>query len=133
MAILRDHFNNNKLLELQIISRDKRLDQGCQLLVTIDDTGSNTHVEFGWTNETLNKFIEMLDKFPMELYDGYFSHYDESFEWKWYYEQATDLYLVIIFLSGWIPTLKVSAEELRRFGAQVVSDIDHAPDINYKV
>ncbi|USB33636.1 hypothetical protein [Paenibacillus sp. YPG26] len=70
----------------------------------------------------------MLEKFPLEIYSGYFSHYDESFEWKWFHEQETGLYLIVIFLSGWIPTLKVSKEDLINFGAHILKEFESAPE-----
>lgn len=132
MAILIDHYNENKFLRLDFIYRDNRPDQGCQLKSTSNDTGTDVISQFGWTNETLNRLVEMLTQFPMNFYDGYFSHYDETFEWKWYYETATNLYLIIIFNSGRLLTFKASDEKIREFGTQILNDMNNVWDGNTK-
>jgi hypothetical protein len=113
MAILKDHYNN-KFLKLELIFRDNRPNQGCIFLIISNDTGSNVTSEFGWTNTTLDKLVEMLKKFPMHFYDDYFSHYDESFEWKWIH-------------GGRLLTFKASIENIREFSTQILNDIENAP------
>ncbi|MFE4714746.1 hypothetical protein ACFRAM_28280 [Paenibacillus sp. NPDC056722] len=132
MARLKDHHNINKFLEMEFIYRDNRPDQGCRFKIITNENGSNIVSDIGWTNVTLDKFIEMLLKFPMDFYDGYFSHYDESFEWKWIHELDTNVFLITIFVSGRAISYNASIDSIKDFGSQILKDISNTPKFDSK-
>ncbi|MCY9516759.1 hypothetical protein [Paenibacillus apiarius] len=131
MAVLKDFNDRDLCLHVEFLHRDRRSDQGCSIRTTSLRGETTLFVtEFWWTNETLNRFVESLINFPMEIYDGYFSHYDETFEMKWYIEPKTNLYLLIFFNSGILNTLKVPQEEIIAFGEDILKEMDKAPPLN---
>ncbi|MCM3747702.1 hypothetical protein M3223_10075 [Paenibacillus pasadenensis] len=129
MALLKDHFNPEHQLQVVFTSRHPESDRGCTFSVTVSSdngiTGNTT--KFGWTNHILNQFITMLEQFPMERYDGYFSHYDDPFEWLWYLNKETKVYSVLILIHSCKVVFKATAEQLHRFGAEVKEEMKHAP------
>ncbi|MEK4330689.1 hypothetical protein MKZ24_31695 [Paenibacillus sp. FSL R7-0297] len=130
MAKLQDHYDNNKFLDLEFIYRDVRPDQGCRFIVSNTENRSIIDSQIGWTNFTLNKFIEMLINFPVISYNGYFSHYDESFEWKWTQQSDKEMYLITIYSSGKVFTYYSSIKDIQEFGTAVLKDIDTAQDLD---
>ncbi|ETT30237.1 hypothetical protein C162_33548 [Paenibacillus sp. FSL R7-269] len=133
MAKLQDYYKNDKSLNIEFVYRDKRPDQGCKFIVTITENRSIVVSEVGWTNFTLNKFVEMLNNFPMDIYNGYFSHYDESFEWKWI-EQSDhqQLFLITVFTAGDGFSYTSSIQEIRALGAAILEEINYAPHFDSK-
>ncbi|WP_405110490.1 hypothetical protein MHH28_00835 [Paenibacillus sp. FSL K6-1217] len=126
MAKLQDHYENDKSLKMEFVYRDERPDQGCKFIVTITENRSIVVSEVGWTNFTLNKFVEMLNHFPMDLYNGYFSHYDESFEWTWIEQSDQQLFLITVFTAGDEFSYTSSIQEIQAFGAAIVEEIKSA-------
>ncbi|OKP72580.1 hypothetical protein A3842_22530 [Paenibacillus sp. P3E] len=61
MAKLQDHYDTNKFLNMEFIYRDNRPDQGCSFKITSFEHGSVIASDIGWTNATLNKFIEIIN------------------------------------------------------------------------
>ncbi|MFD1908071.1 hypothetical protein ACFSQ7_34930 [Paenibacillus rhizoplanae] len=99
LATLQDYYENDKSLNMEFVYRDEKLDQGCKFIVANTENRSIVVSDVGWTNFTLNKFVEMLNHFPMDIYNGYFfSHYDESFEWTWTRQSDPALFLITVFL-----------------------------------
>lgn len=132
VAKLQDHYDNNKLLNMEFVYRDERPDQGCRFIVSNTKNKSIVVSEVGWTNFTLNKFIEMLKNFPIDLYNGYFSHYDESFEWKWIQQSDNEVFLITVFASGNEFSYYSSIKDIRAFGAAVLEEINIAPKFDSK-
>ncbi|OKP82536.1 hypothetical protein [Paenibacillus sp. P32E] len=130
MAKLQDHYDTNKFLNMEFICRDNRPDQGCSFKITNFEHGSVIASDIGWTNATLNKFIEMLTNFPMPSYEGYFSHYDESFEWKWEQQSETELYQLSISVSGKVFSYYASIKDFQEFGTQVSQETENAPNFD---
>ncbi|MNW70204.1 hypothetical protein D3C74_494290 [compost metagenome] len=58
MAKLQDHYDNNKSLNMEFVYLDKRPDQGCRFIVSNIEDRNIIVSEVGWTNYTLEKFIE---------------------------------------------------------------------------
>ncbi|MFD2876788.1 hypothetical protein ACFTAO_13685 [Paenibacillus rhizoplanae] len=72
LATLQDYYENDKSLNMEFVYRDEKLDQGCKFIVANTENRSIVVSDVGWTNFTLNKFVEMLNHFPMDIYNGYF-------------------------------------------------------------
>ncbi|MEK4851775.1 hypothetical protein NST04_18150 [Paenibacillus sp. FSL H7-0756] len=126
MAKLKDYYNSNKYLNMKFVYYDNRPDQGCRFIVSNTEDGNSMTSEVGWTNFTLNKFIEMLNNFPMDSYDGYFSHYDESFEWKWIQQPDKEVFLLTVFSSAKEFSYYSSIKDIKKFGEAVLKDINLA-------
>lgn len=84
-------------------------------------------VSVGWTNRVMNMFLNLLSNFPKEEYEGYFSHYEKHLELKWFYEEATNHYLLIWMDLGTIFTLKSNASGLKQFGYDLMNSLKTAP------
>ncbi|MFB5268258.1 hypothetical protein ACE41H_15950 [Paenibacillus enshidis] len=126
MAVLRDCENQNRYIEYEFISHIPGDYEGSQLLLKyFTDSSLIREQKIGWTNLTINNFIEMLKTFPNEEYDGYFSHFEKHLEIKWMHEEQTDLYLVILMDIGTLFTLKVSKEDVNIFGAQFEDELNN--------
>lgn len=124
MAILKDIAQDGITLQFIVTNKDPRPDQGCAIHTLFSEYGVIYEAQFGWTNYTLNKFIEALTQFPLKAYEGYFSHSDETLEIKWFLENKTGLYLLVLFISGRVLSMKVSAEDIHSFGLSIVSEIN---------
>lgn len=126
MAILRDVNNGTTYIKFNVAKKDPRPDQGCTIHTVFSENGVEFNTQFGWTNYTLHKFIEALTQFPQEIYDGYFSHYDSTFEFKWFLENKTRMYLLVLFISGRVFSLKVNIDDIQQFGTLINSEIQYS-------
>lgn len=132
LATLQDHYENDKSLNMEFVYRDERPDQGCRFIVTNTENRSIVVSDVGWTNFTLSKFVEMLNHFPMDVYNGYFSHYDESFEWTWTRQSDPALFLITVFTAGSEFSYTSSIQEIKTFGAAIIEEIKRAPQFESK-
>lgn len=105
MTILKDRINPHTYVEFTVI--DHRLDEmeGSQLAFTyVQQDQLIYEVKFGWSNRVVHSFIEMLKRFPIEQYEGYFSHFEKHLELKWNDLGEADEY-EIHFIDADIPIL----------------------------
>ncbi|QJC53924.1 hypothetical protein HGI30_21945 [Paenibacillus albicereus] len=124
MSVLVDALNSSKKLEINCRSPYRSPNQSCylDLSYSMDDGASWTSTSILWTVHTWTSFLEMLEKFPFEKYDGYFSHYEETFEWHWVQEEASDRYSIFIFLKGMNSTFKAAPQQLHELAAGLKRD-----------
>lgn len=90
---LKDDTDIGKYLELSFVYHDRDEDEGSQLIARFYiDNRLEIELKFRWTNLVLKLFIDMLKQFPIERYDGVFSHFEKHFEMYWENQASTDLY-----------------------------------------
>lgn len=81
----------------------------------------------GWTNLTLQSFLEQLSIFPNVADTDSFGHFEKHFEFQWIKEYNTNNYMLILNDAGNLHAIKVSSEALNQFGDQLRIELENAP------
>lgn len=128
-----DNTNSGKSVELSFLYHTKDDDEGSKLIAKYYLDGHvEKEFEFGWTNRVLQSFIELLKQFPIEKYDGHFSHYEKHLELLWEKEPSSDTYLLTFDLlteSNSQFAVTVSKKCIHDFGLALEVEMQNAPSL----
>ncbi|WP_289140461.1 hypothetical protein [uncultured Brevibacillus sp.] len=122
-----------KSVELSFLYHTKDDDEGSKLIAKYYLDGQVAkELEFGWTNRVLKSFIELLKQFPIEIYEGHFSHYEKHLELLWEREPSSDTYLLTFdLLTESDSQFSVTVDEkcIHDFGLALEVEMHNAPSI----
>ncbi|WP_458120290.1 hypothetical protein [Paenibacillus sp. Z6-24] len=130
MAILRGAENSDAYIEYTVI--DHRIDEleGSSLeFKFIKNDRVSYHSKFGWTNYTLRLFIEMLQHFPIEKYEGYFSHFEKHLEVTWQLSDLPSCYTLQFKDVDNVVTLITTSKDIISFGIELEKEWKNSPII----
>lgn len=128
MAVLYDCEDKSTYVEISFIYQIPGEWEGCNFYLRyFKHSTLIREVTVGWTNKVVKLLLNLLSKFPIPEYEGYFSHYEKHLELKWIYESATDQYLLIFLDLGTVFPLKVTKDNLKQFGLDIENEFEAAP------
>jgi len=122
---LNDSINPESFIEISILTHDPDPDEGSRFMAKFYINNQlSQELEFGWTNRTLKSFINLLRNFPVEEYNGYFSHFEKHLELQWKLESDKDLYFLTFDLlvnEDDTFSLKATQDTIKAFGHSLES------------
>lgn len=98
--------------------------EGCQLNFKYIKTNKKIYdLDFGWTNITLNNYIEATSQFPAESLNGMYSSFEKHlYELSWEELSSGILYKLKFYGSQQDSSLFATKEAIRQFGADLQTD-----------
>ena len=130
MVILKDIHDSGTYIEYNVKNHYIDEMEGSQLFFRyIHQDKTVYELNFGWTNLTVHSFISMLKEFPLEEYDGYFSHFEKYLEVKWDYIAKEDYYNIHFTESDMLIIIKAKKNDLILFGESFEKEWIESPVI----
>ncbi|MGG0754942.1 hypothetical protein [Brevibacillus laterosporus] len=129
--VLKDTMHDGNFIEFSILYHMKEEDEGSRLVLrTYTDNRLEKELEFGWTNLVLNLFIKALKQFPLEEYDGYFSHFEKHLEFSWEYDPSSEKFNLVFDLltdDEYTFSVRTTQKCIQEFGEVFENGIKTAP------
>lgn len=128
MAVLKDSKDQYNFIEITAISHHTDITEGSYFVFKyVSREKIMYELNFGWTNQIVQAFIEMLKQFPLEKYNGHFSHYEQHLEIKWDYIVEGNYYNVHFLESDSPIIIQTTKEDLILLGLSFEKEWKESP------